>query len=69
MIKKSFTKEIQKFYNSLSKDELKDFINQNPIPNNNFKSNEKMKEKLKEYQKQKTNFCEVCNCDPCDCHK
>ena len=80
MIKKSYSKEILKIYDEFSKEEMKNFLLENnyfPEDIKQFKSNQEMQEALKEYQEKKRNskttkeinedFCDVCECSPCDC--
>jgi hypothetical protein len=80
MIKKSYSKEILKIYDEFSKEEMKNFLLENnyfPEDIKEFKSNQEMQEALKEYQEKKRNsqnpkeinkdFCDVCECSPCDC--
>lgn len=81
MIKKSYSKEILKIYDEFSKEEMKNFLLENnyfPEDIKDFQSNQEMQRALKEYQekkriskthKEKTkDFCDVCECSPCDCN-
>ena len=59
MAKKIYSKEITKFYKSLSKEELEKYINKYPKI-----KQEKKEENTKDKEKE---FCDVCECSPCDC--
>ena len=59
MTKKNYSKKILDFYKTLSKEELEKFINKYPI--------EKEEKKENKSQNKKIEFCDVCECSPCDC--